>query len=582
MGFDYEKLKSRVENGDNFWVSYSDLFMMLSVVFLMLYAVTSLRSGTFGIEKNLEAQRVAYENEDLKQQIKVYETLKDQYMKESTPQDMQVYEELMGQLHLLKDEAQDENSQLQKKIAENKSKENALNKYQQIVRNMINSNVLAQARVKRRDKIIKEKEVEISSKKTEISSLRKDVEQKQKAIAKGEAQIEKANQSLAAKIQEIKKAHAAKKMSEEKMEQSIAQLRRSTAEKITNLQESKRQLESDVNSISSQLDLASRDLESAHSTIQAKDQEKQKLVDELQFVRSNYQGQMTKLQNEFNQKRQREQEALRGALAKAKASASEVAQREAELRSRMEKEQEDLNRQLGSLAKKMKDTEGKLSAVEATNEVLAKEASSMREKTAGLKKDLRKLKEIADAKKNLARRIQRNFAKAGIRADVDPNTGDVVLSFGNEYFDTGKSQLKEGMKTILQKSIPIYSQSLFEDEATAKKLTTVEIVGFSSPTYQGRYIDPESLDEKDKVAVNYNLDLSYYRARSIFSYIFDTKKMNYKHQKDLLSLVKVTGRSFLAEKMRGRNIAADSTSTNFCADHDCKRAQRVIIRFELE
>lgn len=248
----------------------------------------------------------------------------------------------------------------------------------------------------------------------------------------------------------------------------------------------------------------------------------------------------------------------------------------------MEKEQEDLNRQLGSLAKKMKDTEGKLSAVEATNEVLAKEASSMREKTAGLKKDLRKLKEIADAKKNLARRIQRNFAKAGIRADVDPNTGDVVLSFGNEYFDTGKSQLKEGMKTILQKSIPIYSQSLFEDEATAKKLTTVEIVGFSSPTYQGRYIDPESLDEKDKVAVNYNLDLSYYRARSIFSYIFDTKKMNYKHQKDLLSLVKVTGRSFLAEKMRGRNIAADSTSTNFCADHDCKRAQRVIIRFELE
>lgn len=316
MGFDYEKLKSRVENGDNFWVSYSDLFMMLSVVFLMLYAVTSLRSGTFGIEKNLEAQRVAYENEDLKQQIKVYETLKDQYMKESTPQDMQVYEELMGQLHLLKDEAQDENSQLQKKIAENKSKENALNKYQQIVRNMINSNVLAQARVKRRDKIIKEKEVEISSKKTEISSLRKDVEQKQKAIAKGEAQIEKANQSLAAKIQEIKKAHAAKKMSEEKMEQSIAQLRRSTAEKITNLQESKRQLESDVNSISSQLDLASRDLESAHSTIQAKDQEKQKLVDELQFVRSNYQGQMTKLQNEFNQKRQREQEMLRGLLPK--------------------------------------------------------------------------------------------------------------------------------------------------------------------------------------------------------------------------------------------------------------------------
>ncbi|MCB0362046.1 MAG: microtubule-binding protein, partial [Bdellovibrionales bacterium] len=90
-------------------MSYSDLFMMLSVVFLMLYSVTSLRSGTFGIEKRQEAQRLAYENEDLRQQIKVYETLKDQHIQNSSSQDKQVYEELMGQLHLLKDEAHDEN-----------------------------------------------------------------------------------------------------------------------------------------------------------------------------------------------------------------------------------------------------------------------------------------------------------------------------------------------------------------------------------------------------------------------------------------------------------------------------------------
>ena len=119
-------------------------------------------------------------------------------------------------------------------------------------------------------------------------------------------------------------------------------------------------------------------------------------------------------------------------------------------------------------------------------------------------------------------------------------------------------------------------------EKVAKEISSVEIIGFSSPTYKGRYVDPQSLDENDRAAVSYNLDLSYNRAKSIFSYIFDKKSMTYQHQKDLLPLVKVTGRSFLAEEVKGRDIASGLDIKDYCAKHNCEKSQKVIIRFNLK
>ena len=110
----------------------------------------------------------------------------------------------------------------------------------------------------------------------------------------------------------------------------------------------------------------------------------------------------------------------------------------------------------------------------------------------------------------------------------------------------------------------------------------MEIIGFSSPTYKGRYVDPQSLQDQDRAAVSYNLDLSYNRAKSIFSYMFDKKSMTYQHQKDLLPLVKVTGRSFLAEEVKGRDIASGLAIKDYCAKYNCEKSQKVIIRFNLK
>jgi len=56
--------------------------------------------------------------------------------------------------------------------------------------------------------------------------------------------------------------------------------------------------------------------------------------------------------------------------------------------------------------------------------------------------------------------------------------------------------------------------------------------------------------------------------------------VNFAHQKELLSLMKVSGRSFLeVMNVKNRNIA---TAQEFCKQNDCKKAQRVIVRFSMD
>lgn len=199
----------------------------------------------------------------------------------------------------------------------------------------------------------------------------------------------------------------------------------------------------------------------------------------------------------------------------------------------------------------------------------------------GTKGELARAQENLNAKKKLAEQIMKNFAAKGVKADVDARSGDVMLEFGDQYFDTGRADLKPIMRSVLERAMPAYSDSLFGDPKVAKKIQAVEIVGFASPTYKGKFINPKSLDPSDRKAVNYNLDLSYNRARSIFNYVFDKNKMSFTHQKQLLPLVKVTGRSFLSND-DDRSPAGNGTAEDFCRKNDCAKLQRVIIKFQLK
>jgi hypothetical protein len=138
------------------------------------------------------------------------------------------------------------------------------------------------------------------------------------------------------------------------------------------------------------------------------------------------------------------------------------------------------------------------------------------------------------------------------------------------------------METTLKKFMPGYSSSLFKDPKIANNIENVEIVGFASSTYKGRYVPPDSLDPKDREAIEYNMKLSSQRANAIFSHIVDTKKMSFEHQKDLLPKIKVVGRGYLPEGTSGKDFPKNMTQKEFCAKFNCNQAQKVVIKFKLK
>ena len=76
---------------------------MLSTVFLLLYVVATLRSGSFGMEKNAEYQRLAKEAEDLKEQIRVFRIPFRWPIAKGSESEQETYANLMDKLKLLQD-----------------------------------------------------------------------------------------------------------------------------------------------------------------------------------------------------------------------------------------------------------------------------------------------------------------------------------------------------------------------------------------------------------------------------------------------------------------------------------------------
>ena len=188
--------------------------------------------------------------------------------------------------------------------------------------------------------------------------------------------------------------------------------------------------------------------------------------------------------------------------------------------------------------------------------------------------------ELAKRRLDVAKQIQDDFKDHGILAEVDSATGDVILDFGKDYFNTNSFELKPGMIRTIRRAIPIYAKSLFATESDIAKISSVEIIGFASPTYAGEPVDPQGLTEENREAVNYNLDLSYARARSIFDYVFDPEKLTFDHQETMLPLIKVTGRSFFTEIIDPQDTG-NLSKKEFCKQYNCYQSQRVIIKFGL-
>ncbi|MCO5114575.1 MAG: hypothetical protein M9899_10450 [Bdellovibrionaceae bacterium] len=576
MAFDYDKIKKQ-DQGD-FWASYSDLFSVMSLIFLLLYVVSSIRSGTSNIQSHMEYQAIAQQRDDLQQQIKVYNTLKEDYLHHGASDDEQkMYEQLMDKLVLLKEEAGQEKENLRKLAEENEQKEEALNQYQQMVRNIINNNMISQARIKRRDRTIVKKNEVIKDNVAQIEDLNKTVKEKESAIKKGEKEIADTNKKLDIKIAQLQNAYKANRISKDKMNEQIQELKEESQAKVSQLQAINEKTKSELQEVTQVLQESNKELDQARQELQQQGSQIANLVEE----KSKFTKQISNLQTQHQKQIESEKQKFESELAKQKLTAQQRAQRMAEFQKEAAAKERALSGQIKNLQAKAQEVQSNLDETLLAKNELEEKAQALEGEKQQLTKDVSKLKEMADAKKKAIQAIKENLAKSGLTADVDENTGDVVISFGREYFESGKAELKPGMEDVIKKFMPAYSKSLLQDPKVAEKVKSIEIVGFASPTYKGKYVNPVSLEASNRDAVNYNMDLSYYRARAIFDYVFDTSKIQYKHQKDILPMVKVTGRSFLAEGENAREISS-MTNAEYCAKYDCKKSQRVMIKFNME
>lgn len=561
MGFDYNKHKEG--GGDSMWTSYSDLFLGLSIIFLLLYVSASLRQGTDGVRQALENKQLTKRVKELESILQQEETKAQNYLKNQANADEQEnYKELMEKLDLLQEEASEEKNKLRQAAMDNEKKERALNKYQQMIRQIVNTNINAKVKIKSRDTFI-EKQDEIITEKTEqITDLEKTVAEKQQAIQQGENRIDQLEDTLDNRVKQLQAAYRAQKITKQKMLQQQDAIKRETEAKVAALREQNERAQAEIDRAKGELAQTESKLGEAEAQAQKLAGEKERLAGEkarlagqLAGLSDKHRGELEGLKGQFEKQAAAERAAFEGQLAKERLSGAEKAAREAAFRADAERKARDMEGKLGDLAGKYRATQGELA----------------------------KAQENLMAKKKLADKIKQSFKQVGVDADVDANTGDVMLNFNGQYFESGSSQLKPGMRKLLEQAMPAYSASLLGDPKVAEKIQSVEIVGFASPTYKGKFVDPTSLEPSDRQAVNYNLDLSYGRARSIFNHVFDKNKMAFKHQQQLLPLVKVTGRSFLAtDKQREPAAGGNATGESFCRQNDCAKLQRVIIKFNLK
>jgi myosin heavy subunit len=322
--------------------------------------------------------------------------------------------------------------------------------------------------------------------------------------------------------------------------------------------------------------LSSKDSEYA-AKLQSAQAEKSRILGELEARSRGYEQRMKELDGNYQKKLGAERAQFEASLAKEKLSGAEKEAREKAYRSKMEEERLAYEAKMKGLAGELDGTKAAIAQKESQYQMQVGKLASQNE---GLSKQLAVVRAREEQKKRVIKKIADSFATAGINAQVNPNTGDVTINFGDEYFDYGSSKMKTQMKSILERAMPLYAKSVLEDNEIAERISSVEIIGFASPTFKGKYINPKELSPEARSAVNYNMDLSYKRAKSIFEHVFDPKAMNYAHQNRLLNLTKVTGLGYL--RAQGAEQGGKLSDAEYCDKYDCTKSQKVLIKFNFK
>lgn len=232
---------------------------------------------------------------------------------------------------------------------------------------------------------------------------------------------------------------------------------------------------------------------------------------------------------------------------------------------------EEKEHQLSSLQKKMK----KVKELPGPSRAPASIAPIVKTETKWKERVV--YKSIEEDRQKIIDELVLAFAKVPRSlASVNPKTGALTLNFNGVYFGYNQAELKEAMKSYLSKIMPLYTQTVFKYNGWDKLIKDIEIIGYSSPTFNKSFIDPNNLTQKGMRSLKYNMDLSFKRALSIFTYVFNDQKIKFPYQNQMLQLTKVSGRGYLEALQQG---SVDQGQDNFnCGVNNCKKHQKVVLQ----
>ncbi len=188
--------------------------------------------------------------------------------------------------------------------------------------------------------------------------------------------------------------------------------------------------------------------------------------------------------------------------------------------------EEEMNSLQIILADKEKELEG--IQIILTNKEAELEAATARlaEQQEMLTSQAKRIDELVGVRTNIIRDLSTSLSAASLKATVDPNSGDIVLD-SSVFFETGRSDIKEEGKQLLEKFIPVYLNVLLSD---------------NYKDYLGEIIIEGHTDSSGTYETN--LKLSQQRALQVALYCLNMGSLTSEQKAMLQQILTATGRSW--------------------------------------
>jgi len=563
------------EQGGSFWTSYSDMLLGLSVIFLVLFFFTVLRTGVDQgqVKKAKQDAQKALEGKVSPSEVaRAQET--ETFLKNSIQEITQKKEVL--------DQSATEITRTLKLLDEQSKAVSDLLKQQQEKSAIVN--------------VLRDKTETLEG---QLSSIEQRREELEKRLADRELSMENVSQELRVLNQERSELFARMRgMQDELKQRDIALLERSQIldEKSKTLQALEGQLQAERTKLEKTREELSAwkteggNLSKRTSELErlsdAQNKEGQKLREEKMALServADLQGEVAGLRTQLsglgrsNELLQKDQQASGEGRAKLAASLMKTELErdglQAELRG-LKKELESARGDQGKTLAKVSRCEEKLAELDQKQNRTPSSLSDLSRQMQEARADLEALR---SKRRDFAKELSRELKSQGIQAQVNPQSGSLVFEMDETFrFQNGSAQLTAEAKLKLNQIVPIYVARLFSQEKkdAAVRLKQVDITGFASPRYFKKYLPPSELMGDGAVA---NLKLSQDRAQQIAEYIVGKEIGDYPHKADLKRLMRISG----VGHTQPIRAPASFVQSEPCGPYDCARSRRVELNFIL-